>query len=159
MQNNAANQAGMALLAEHHTAAQPPINPEVKAEKPLPAEAKPKASEPPYEKSRKSRMILRPVRSGQQIYVPEGDLIVVAPVGAGSELLADGCIHVYGPLRGRALAGVNGDDTARIFCQSLEAELVAIAGHYQINEDLAPEWKKKVPQVWLEKERLMISTL
>jgi septum site-determining protein MinC len=159
MQNNAASQAGMALLPEHHTAPQIPLNTEVKADQISPAAASSRVLEPPYEQSRKSRMVLRPVRSGQQIYVPEGDLIVVAPVGAGSELLADGCIHVYGPLRGRALAGVNGDETARIFCQKLEAELVAIAGHYQINEDMAPEWKKKSVQVWLENERLMISTL
>jgi septum site-determining protein MinC len=159
MQNNAARQAGMALLPEHHAAPQVPLNTDVKGDQLLPTEATPRVVEPPYEQPRKSRMVLRPVRSGQQIYVPEGDLIVVAPVGAGSELLVDGCIHVYGPLRGRALAGVNGDETARIFCQRLEAELVAIAGHYQINEDMAPEWKKKSVQVWLENERLMISTL
>jgi septum site-determining protein MinC len=109
--------------------------------------------------SEKSRLIVRPVRSGQQVYVAKGDLVVVAPVSAGSELLADGCIHVYGPLRGRALAGINGDYTARIFCQSLEAELIAIAGHYQINEELATDLKGKPTQIWLESQRLMISPI
>ncbi len=84
-----------------------------------------------------SRVIHEPVRSGQQIYVRGGDLIVLAAVSHGAELLADGNIHVYGPLRGRALAGVSGDTTAHILCQSLEAELVSIAGQYKISEDIA----------------------
>ncbi len=83
-----------------------------------------------------SRVIYEPVRSGQQIYVRGGDLIVLATVSHGAELLADGHIHVYGPLRGRALAGVSGDQKAHIFCQSLEAELVSIAGQYKISEDI-----------------------
>lgn len=101
-----------------------------------------------------NRLITTPVRSGQQIYAPGGDLIVLAPVSAGAELLADGNIHVYGPLRGRALAGVRGLTSARIFCQSLEAELVSIAGHYKISEDLqGPYWKKPV-QIALSGEKL-----
>lgn len=107
----------------------------------------------------RSKLVVRPVRSGQQVYAVNGDLVVIAPVSVGSELLADGCIHVYGPLRGRALAGMNGDESARIFCQSLEAELIAIAGHYQINEELAPELKGKPAQIWLENQRLMISPI
>ncbi len=83
-----------------------------------------------------TKVITEPVRSGQQIYVRGGDLIVLASVSHGSELLADGHIHVYGPLRGRALAGVTGDQNAHIFCQSLEAELVSIAGQYMISEDM-----------------------
>lgn len=83
-----------------------------------------------------SKVITEPVRSGQQIYARGGDLIVTAPVSHGAELLADGHIHIYGPLRGRALAGVTGDLSARIFCQSLEAELISIAGQYKISEDI-----------------------
>lgn len=83
-----------------------------------------------------TRLITEPVRSGQQIYARGGDLIVLASVSHGAELLADGHIHVYGPLRGRALAGVTGDESAHIFCQSLEAELISIAGQYKISEDI-----------------------
>ena len=107
-----------------------------------------------------TRVITSPVRSGQQVYAPGGDLIVLAPVSAGSELLADGHIHVYGPLRGRALAGVRGDTGARIFCQSLEAELVSVAGQYKVAEDLRrqPLWKA-ASQIALEGDSLKITAL
>ena len=108
--------------------------------------------------SAKNMVITTPVRSGQQIYAKDGDLIIIAPVSAGAEVLADGNIHIYGPLRGRALAGVKGDKTARIFCQSLEAELISIAGSYQVNEDLKKEnWKKNI-QAYLSGEQLVVST-
>ncbi len=106
-----------------------------------------------------TRVITQPVRSGQQVYAPGGDLIVLAPVSAGSELLADGHIHVYGPLRGRALAGVRGDTQARIFCQSLEAELVSVAGQYKVAEDLRRHHWKEAVQVSLEGDSLKIATL
>jgi len=83
-----------------------------------------------------ARVVTHPVRSGQQIHAPDGDVVVLGPVQAGAEILAAGNIHVYGPLRGRALAGIRGNEHAHIFCQSLEAELVSIAGHYKISEDL-----------------------
>ncbi len=106
-----------------------------------------------------SKIVTEPVRSGQQIYVRGGDLIVLAPVSHGSELLADGNIHVYGPLRGRALAGVTGDETAHIFCQSLEAELVSIAGQYKISEDIdQTTWRLSV-DISLEEGRLHIRAL
>lgn len=82
-----------------------------------------------------AKVVSQPVRSGQQIYARGGDLIVLAAVNAGAEVIADGNIHVYAPLRGRALAGVQGDTGASIFTQSMEAELVAIAGNYQVFED------------------------
>ena len=104
-------------------------------------------------------MITQPVRSGQQVYAPGGDLIVLAPVSAGSELLADGHIHVYGPLRGRALAGVRGDTNARIFCQSLEAELVSVAGQYKVAEDLRRQQWKEAVQISLEGDSLKIEAL
>jgi septum site-determining protein MinC len=87
-------------------------------------------------KGSNTKVITEPVRSGQQIYARGGDLVVIAPVSHGAELLADGNIHVYGPLRGRALAGVTGDVHAHIFCQSLEAELISVAGQYKISEDI-----------------------
>lgn len=106
-----------------------------------------------------SKVITEPVRSGQQIYARGGDLIVLAPVGHGAELLADGHIHVYAPLRGRALAGVTGDHTARIFCQSLEAELISIAGSYQISEDIESEFFQKSVEISFRDGRLHIRTL
>ena len=104
-------------------------------------------------------VVNEPVRSGQQIYAQGGDLIVTAPVGAGAELVADGHIHIYAPLRGRALAGVNGDTSARIFCQSLEAELVSIAGLYRVSEDIERRsWKQPV-QIFLDQGYLRMEPL
>ena len=97
------------------------------------------AAPPVVEPAAATLLVTEPVRSGQRIFADRGELIVVASVGSGAELIAHGSIHIYGPLRGRALAGVNGDKTARIFCQSLEAELVAIAGLYRTSDDLGPE--------------------
>lgn len=82
-----------------------------------------------------SRIVEGMVRSGQQIYAPGGDLVVLGSVGAGAELVADGHVHVYGSLRGRALAGARGDASARVFCLDFRAELVAIAGHYRLFDD------------------------
>lgn len=103
-------------------------------------------------------VVQQPVRSGQQIYA-RGDLIVLAPVSAGAEVLADGHIHVYGPLRGRALAGVQGDSSARIFCQSLEAELVSIAGAYRISENIDEIGRGRPVQIYLDGEALHIEPL
>ncbi len=86
----------------------------------------------------KSKLITSPVRSGQQIVAKGNDLIITASVSAGAELLSDGNIHIYGVLRGRALAGISGDLNARIFCQSLEAELVSIAGFYRVSDAIEP---------------------
>lgn len=106
-----------------------------------------------------ARIVSQPVRSGQQIYAPDGDLIVLASVQAGAEVLAAGNIHVYGPLRGRALAGVNGLESARVFCQSLEAELVSIAGHYKISEDLQETGWKTPVQIQLRDDLLVVTPL
>lgn len=103
-----------------------------------------------------AKIITQPVRSGQQIYARQSDLIILAPVSPGAELLADGSIHVYSTLRGRALAGVTGNETSRIFCQQLEAELVSIAGHYWVSEDLQNAPVKQNAQIYLDKERLHI---
>ncbi|MDO3722992.1 septum site-determining protein MinC [Marinobacter sp. chi1] len=106
-----------------------------------------------------ARVVSQPVRSGQQVYAPEGDLIILAPVQAGAEVLAGGNIHVYGPLRGRALAGIHGAQNARIFCQSLEAELVSIAGHYKISEDLQNDGWKSAVQIQQKDDLLVVTPL
>ena len=107
----------------------------------------------------RSRIVSHPIRSGQQIYAPEGDLIVLGAVSAGAEVIADGNIHVYGALRGRALAGVRGATETRIFCQSLEAELVSIAGRYRISEQIDPADRGKATQIHLMEDRLIIEHL
>jgi len=104
-------------------------------------------------------LITEPVRSGQRIFADRGDLVVVSSVSSGAELIAQGSIHVYGRLRGRALAGVNGDKTARIFCQSLEAELVAIAGLYRTSDDLGAAVRQQRVQAFLQDERLCLEPL
>ena len=108
---------------------------------------------------RQSKVITRPVRSGQQIYAEGADLIVMAQVSEGAEVLADGHIHVYGTLRGRALAGVRGDETARIFCQQLEAELVSVAGNFVLQESLPKELLKKPAHISLKGEKVMVEAL
>ena len=107
-----------------------------------------------------AKIITQPVRSGQQIYAKNSDLIVLAAVSAGAELLADGNIHVYGPLRGRALAGINGYMDARIYCQQLGAEMLSIAGQYKLAEDLRrdPLWGQAT-QTRLNDQHLEICTL
>jgi len=106
-----------------------------------------------------TKIITQPVRSGQQIVSMYGDLIILSTVSHGAEILAHRNIHVYGALRGRALAGVNGDHEARIFCQQLEAELVSIAGQYQINEELPENLQGKSAQIYLIEETLKIEPL
>ena len=108
---------------------------------------------------RSSRIINYPIRSGQQVYVPGADLIVLSQVSPGAEILADGNIHVYGTLRGRALAGVSGDAEARIFCQRLEAEIISINGCYKISEDLKDQYWKKSIQAYLTDNTLQLETL
>lgn len=105
------------------------------------------------------RVIDRPVRSGQQVYFPDGNVVVLQHTSAGSEILAGGSVHVYGSLRGRVLAGVQGDTSARIFCQKLEAELVAIAGHYRLLDDIDTNLKGCPAMVWLEGEKLKIAPM
>lgn len=100
-----------------------------------------------------------PVRSGQQVYAENRDLTVLGTVGAGAEVIADGSIHIYGALRGRALAGAQGNERARIFCREFHAELVAVAGHYKVLEDIPKELRGKAVQVWLESEELKIAAL
>lgn len=106
-----------------------------------------------------TKIVTMPVRSGQQVYAKNSDLIVLSSVSHGAEVLADGHIHIYGPLRGRALAGINGNTSARIFCRSLEAELISVAGHYQMSE--SEHWPKpeKPVQIYLDNQRLYVVEL
>ena len=106
-----------------------------------------------------SMTVERPVRSGQQVYAAEADMTILSPTSAGSEVVADGSIHIYGALRGRVLAGARGDTTARIFCQSLQAELIAIAGRYQLLDESDTELKGKPAMIRLEGEKLIIEPL
>jgi septum site-determining protein MinC len=94
------------------------------------------------------------VRSGQRIYARNRDLIVTAGVGAGAEVMADGCLHIYGSLRGRAMAGARGQLTARVFCQEFYAELVSIAGVFRVFETIPAELAGKPVQAWLAGEDL-----
>lgn len=104
----------------------------------------------------RTRLVTQPVRSGTQIYAKGGDLVVVAPVSAGAEIIADGHIHVYGALRGRAIAGATGDTSARIFAHRFEAELVSVAGRYLVSDAIAPEHLHQPAQVALIDDRLCI---
>ena len=102
----------------------------------------------------------QPIRGGQRLYARGGDLIQLAAVNPGGEIMADGNIHIYAPLRGRALAGVSGDENARIFCHNMQAELVAVAGNYRVFEDNIPaDIKNKSVQVFLQDEQLIIRVI
>ena len=106
-----------------------------------------------------SLVIGDPVRSGQSIMHIEGDITVVGSVSSGAEVIAGGSIHIYGALRGRAMAGSIGNSTARIFCRKFEPELVAIDGIYKMAEDMDPELRGKPVQLWLENEVIMAERL
>jgi len=113
-------------------------------------------SSPP---SAHAQIVERPVRSGQQIYAKNRDLVVLGAVSPGAEIIADGSIHVYGALRGRALAGACGDEAARIFCQSMEAELLSIAGCYRLFEQADPLYHGCPAHAHLKEERLIVDPL
>lgn len=148
-QSAEAADAGLATLpAGRATSLERKPRPVLAAAKPAPAELAPE-----------TKLISEPVRSGQRIVAERGDLVVVASVSSGAELIAHGNVHVYGRLRGRALAGVNGDRSARIFCQSLEAELIAIAGLYKTSDDLGADVSGKRVHVFLDDDSLCISVL
>ena len=100
-----------------------------------------------------------PIRSGQQIYAEQRDLTILGTVGAGAEVIADGSIHIYGALRGRALAGARDNEKARNFCREFHAELVAIAGHYKVLEDIPKDLRGKAVQVWLENGQIKLAAL
>ncbi|KMZ12383.1 Septum site-determining protein MinC [Candidatus Burkholderia humilis] len=117
------------------------------------------ANTPPPVLPQPATIIDRPLRSGQQVYA-KGDLIVLGLVSYGAEVIAEGNIYIYAPLRGRALAGVHGNLDARIFCTCLEPELISIAGIYRTTENpLSADVQSKPVQIWLNEEKLMIEPL
>jgi septum site-determining protein MinC len=122
-----------------------------------PAVAKQSAAAPLPEGA---KVLTKAVRAGTKVYAKGQDLIVIGPVNVGAECIADGNIHVYGPLRGRALAGASGNAEARIFCHSLEAELIAIAGHYQVRENMqVPTENAGMLQIFLSDNKLSIKSI
>lgn len=128
-----------------------PETKEVEVSAPIPANVPTKAN---------NTLITTPVRSGMHVYAKGGDLIITNSVSPGAEILADGNIHVYGHLRGRALAGVEGNTQARIFCRTLSAELVSIAGYYLVREDIQnPSANDSSVQVYLENEQIQIAAV
>ncbi|ESQ13197.1 MAG TPA: septum site-determining protein MinC [Chromatiaceae bacterium] len=127
--------------------------------KPELARQPPSANDARQQQSQILKLVDRPVRSGQRIYFPGGDLTVIAAVSSGAELMADGNIHIYAPMRGRVMAGLRGNTTARIFCQDLQAELVSVAGHYRVSENIPSELKGKCVQVFLDHDVLRIEPL
>ena len=120
---------------------------------PVPAPA------PVVEPALPSLMQHQPVRSGQRVYARNRDLIVTTVVGAGAEVMADGCVHIYGVLRGRAMAGARGEITARVFCQEFHAELVSIAGVFRVFETIPPDLAGKPVQAWLDGDDLRFKAL
>ena len=116
-----------------------------------------KAEEP---KPKPTSLLLEsPVRSGQSIVFTEGDVTVLGSVGSGAEIVAGGSIHIYGTLRGRAMAGVNGNSSARIYCQKIEAELLAIDGYYQTAEEIDVSLRNRPAQAWLQGDTMKITPL
>ena len=145
-QLDAAAAAGLASFAPNAT--QPA--------RPRPTEAAPAPHHQTAPAAAKARLVTQPVRSGTQVYARGTDLIVTAPVSPGAEIMADGNIHVYAALRGRALAGADGDVEARIFCSRLEAELISIAGRYLVSDQIPLEQRGLAVQIALVDDRLTI---
>jgi len=141
--------------ASHVTTSMPPLltggrNCVLMQNEPKKPEAKPKPT---------SLLLESPVRSGQSVVFTEGDVTVLGSVGSGAEIVAGGSIHIYGTLRGRAMAGVNGNSTARIYCQRIEAELLAIDGFYQTAEEIDATLRNRPAQAWLDGDIMKITAL
>jgi septum site-determining protein MinC len=106
-----------------------------------------------------SLLLESPVRSGQSVVFTEGDVTILGSVGSGAEIVAGGSIHVYGTLRGRAMAGTHGNPRARIYCQKIEAELLAIDGYYRTSEDIDKTLRNRPAQAWLDGDIMRITPL
>jgi len=146
-QNQAAVAMELAIMGEAVT----------RSSRQITTEQTPEATKPSTRETFK--LVTHPIRSGQRVHAVEGDLSIVGPVSSGAELMADGNIHVYGPLRGRAMAGMNGNGKARIFCQTLDAELISVAGHYRVSERIPTTFKGIPVQIFLDQEVLRIEKL
>src|SRR5918994_1972945 len=145
--SNMAVNAGLALLPTGRPA------------KLAPDEAQAGPSDTPAPRRNPTVVVTEPVRAGQQIYAEDGDLIALAPVSPGAEVAADGHVHVYSRLRGRAHAGVKGDREARIFCHKLEAQLVSVAGVWLVNEDIEARFLGKRVQIYSSGGALVMEPL
>ena len=154
------NRKNGAAAKDHEAAkADKPID-EIKRQKESdPKEARTRPPPPAAYSTGTALLVTEPVRSGQQIFAERGDLVVVASVSPGAELIARGNIHVYGALRGRALAGVHGDSAARIFCETLDAELIAIAGLYKLSDAIDPSLRRRRVQAFLDDGTLRVEPL
>jgi septum site-determining protein MinC len=128
------------------------------AEPPAPAAA-PREAPPPAAPEPVSLLLESPVRSGQSVVFPQGDITVLGSVASGAEIIAGGSIHVYGTLRGRAFAGSNGNPRARIFCNKVEAELLAIDGYYRTADDIESSLRRQPVQAWLKGDVMFIAPL
>jgi len=157
--NESARAWGLAVLPAESGKGRPlPQQAAEAAPPPVPAAPPPPAvAAVPVRKS--TRIVTEPVRSGQQIYAADADLVVMTVLGAGAEVVADGCLHVYGAARGRVIAGASGDVNARIFCRRFEAELVAIAGVYAVADQMQGDLRGKPVQAWLADGKLKIEKL
>ena len=160
-----ARELGLPLLAKFRAQYEPAAAEAAPAATPTPPPAPAQAAAPPPPPATRAGdgkpglIQSAPVRSGQQVYAEQRDLTVLSTVGAGAEVLADGSIHIYGALRGRALAGAQGNTEARIFCREFHAELVAVAGHYKVLEDIPADLRGKAVQVWLDHGQLKLAAL
>jgi septum site-determining protein MinC len=154
-QHEAAKAMELAILGDADKGRKGPVADEVALDVPITGQT----GAPQVGVETGSHLIDRPVRSGQRVYAAGGDLTVIAPVNSGAELMADGNIHVYAPMRGRAIAGLHGDTKARIFCADLQAELVSVAGHYRVSDSIPAELKGCRTQVFLDHEVLRIEPL
>jgi septum site-determining protein MinC len=142
----------------------PNLPPLVSGGRPAPVETSQARSQPvppstEPERAETSLMVHSPVRSGQAIFFPSGDVTIIGSVASGAEVIAGGSIHIYGTLRGRAMAGTSGNRQARIFCSRIAAELLAIDGYYRTAESLEAELRNKPIQAWLEGETLIVAAM
>jgi len=152
-----AEQLGLPLLAKFRAQYESTSVAPAPAARPAAPEPAPAKPAPAQAADSKPGLVQKtPVRSGQQLYAENRDLTVLSTVGAGAEVISDGSIHIYGALRGRALAGARGNADARIFCREFHAELVAIAGHYKVMEEVPKELRGKAVQIWLDQDQLKI---
>ncbi|WP_063672224.1 septum site-determining protein MinC [Dyella thiooxydans] len=159
-----ATRMGLPLIAKFRAAYEPEhgnVAPPATAEpsRPAPAASAPAQVAPAAPPGLGAQHHEGAVRSGQQVYARDRDLIVTGAIANGAEVIADGNIHIYGGLRGRAMAGAQGDEKARIYVSDFRAELVAIAGHYRVFEQIPKDLEGQSVQCWLDGEKLMIARL
>lgn len=152
----AARECGLAVLAKDTISE---TSPRAGVAETTPRAAPAPAAPAPSAERRPARVVTEPIRSGQQIYAESADLIVMTTVSPGAEVIADGCVHVYGPLRGRAIAGARGDIHARVFCRRMEAELLAVAGIYAVADQMQGALRGVAAQAYLKNGVLTIDKL